>query len=319
MTEHGNDFVNYYAVLGVQNTATNEEIKKAYYRLAKQYHPDMFDTDVEKNIANQKMTKINQAYNVLKNPKEKEKYDKIYSTYLAFEMKKKQSRQQKEEQRDIHNTCQDNNLIYSILETVFSALAYMIIIPITIIKIAIKAYFEFCCYLCIVVLPLLSGSGLVVGAIEDSSRHFSLNLIIFIMIAIVLGMHRKRIKNSIDSFFEKIYKKISDYASKSDALYCTYELNQSKLYLYKCILVIIFLILLVGYMSMLVHSMSNDILLRDVIRGVILIIFYIFGLFLIYFGYYCHKKIFSNPNTSIIAFVIFYIKKYIIKNKSQHY
>lgn len=99
MTENGNEFVDYYGVLGVPNTATNTEIKKAYYHLAKQYHPDMFNNDAEKDIANQKMTKINQAYNVLKNPKEKEKYDTIYSMYLFFKQEEERKRKQQEELR----------------------------------------------------------------------------------------------------------------------------------------------------------------------------------------------------------------------------
>ena len=54
-----------YKVLGVSPNATDEEIKKAYRRLAKQYHPDRNPGDKE---AAKKMQQINDAYDQIKNP-----------------------------------------------------------------------------------------------------------------------------------------------------------------------------------------------------------------------------------------------------------
>ena len=54
-----------YAVLGVSPTATEEEIKTAYRRLAKRYHPDLHPGDA---AAAAKMNEINQAYEQIKNP-----------------------------------------------------------------------------------------------------------------------------------------------------------------------------------------------------------------------------------------------------------
>ncbi len=54
-----------YKVLGVSPNATDEEIKKAYRRLAKQYHPDKNPGDAE---AARKMQEINEAYDQIKNP-----------------------------------------------------------------------------------------------------------------------------------------------------------------------------------------------------------------------------------------------------------
>ena len=54
-----------YEVLGVSRNASDDEIKKAYRRLAKQYHPDMHPNDP---VAAKKMNEINAAYEQIKNP-----------------------------------------------------------------------------------------------------------------------------------------------------------------------------------------------------------------------------------------------------------
>jgi curved DNA-binding protein len=55
-------FIDYYKILGVEKTASNEDIKKAYYNLAKKYHPDKYDRS---DIAIVKFTLINEAYQIL--------------------------------------------------------------------------------------------------------------------------------------------------------------------------------------------------------------------------------------------------------------
>ena len=54
-----------YAVLGVSRNATEEEIKNAYRRLAKQYHPDLHPDDPS---CAAKMNELNEAYDAIKNP-----------------------------------------------------------------------------------------------------------------------------------------------------------------------------------------------------------------------------------------------------------
>ena len=62
----------YYEVLGLSKGATDDEIKKAYRRLAKQYHSDMNPGD---KVAENKFKEVNEAYDVLGDPDKKAKYD----------------------------------------------------------------------------------------------------------------------------------------------------------------------------------------------------------------------------------------------------
>ena len=67
----------YYKILGVDRNASQEEIKKAYRRLAMQYHPDR-NPGREKE-ANEKFKEINEAYEVLGDPEKRRRYD-MYGT-----------------------------------------------------------------------------------------------------------------------------------------------------------------------------------------------------------------------------------------------
>jgi len=65
-------YIDYYNALGISKTASPEEIKKAYRKLARQYHPDLNPKDTS---AHKKFQEINEANEVLSDPEKRKKYD----------------------------------------------------------------------------------------------------------------------------------------------------------------------------------------------------------------------------------------------------
>ena len=66
--------MNPYKVLGVSENATQDEIRKAYLALVKKYHPDRYSDGPMKDMANEKLKEINQAYELLTKKKESSGY-----------------------------------------------------------------------------------------------------------------------------------------------------------------------------------------------------------------------------------------------------
>lgn len=65
--------MNYYQILGVNKNASQKEIKEAYKKLVKKYHPDIYSGD--KTFAETKIKEINSAYDILSNEETKKAYD----------------------------------------------------------------------------------------------------------------------------------------------------------------------------------------------------------------------------------------------------
>jgi len=93
------DFVDYYKTLGIAKKASEADIKKAYRKLARKYHPDLNPNDKE---AERKFKEINEANEVLSNPVNRKKYDsygKDWKHAEEFEKASQQGRSQQSYQR----------------------------------------------------------------------------------------------------------------------------------------------------------------------------------------------------------------------------
>jgi len=87
-------YIDYYKTLGIPKTATEKEIKDAYRKLARKYHPDLNPDNKE---AESKFKEINEANEVLSNPENRKKYDKYGENWKhgeEFEKAQKQRQQQ---------------------------------------------------------------------------------------------------------------------------------------------------------------------------------------------------------------------------------
>jgi curved DNA-binding protein len=76
------EYKDYYKTLGVEKSADEKEIKKAYRRLARQYHPDVNPGD---KAAEARFKEINEAYEVLSDAEKRRKYDELGQSYQRWQ------------------------------------------------------------------------------------------------------------------------------------------------------------------------------------------------------------------------------------------
>ena len=89
-------YIDYYKTLGIDKNASEKEIKKAYRKLARKYHPDLNPNDKE---SEKRFKEINEAYEVLGNKENREKYDKYGEHWQHADEIEKQKAQQKQYQQ----------------------------------------------------------------------------------------------------------------------------------------------------------------------------------------------------------------------------
>ena len=65
----------YYETLGVDRSASDEDLKKAYRKLARQYHPDLQTGEQQKKVSEEKFKEVNEAYEALSDPEKRRRYD----------------------------------------------------------------------------------------------------------------------------------------------------------------------------------------------------------------------------------------------------
>jgi curved DNA-binding protein len=78
------DYKDYYQILGVPRSASTEEIRKAYRKLAMKYHPDRNPDDKQ---AEERFKEINEAYQVLNDTQKRAHYDRLGSAYSSWQQR----------------------------------------------------------------------------------------------------------------------------------------------------------------------------------------------------------------------------------------
>ena len=76
------EYKDYYKVLGVDKNASQDDIKKAFRKLAVKYHPDK---NKDNKVAEEKFKQVNEANEVLSDPEKRKKYDTLGENWRQYE------------------------------------------------------------------------------------------------------------------------------------------------------------------------------------------------------------------------------------------
>lgn len=120
---------NYYNVLGVDRSCSQTDIRKAYHKLARKYHPDV--TLLEKSNAAYMMASISEAYKVLSDPETRAAYDRENTTNYTKKSSPNTTKQSSKQSSPVNLTTIDEFdllLIISIITlSIFTIIQYIIL------------------------------------------------------------------------------------------------------------------------------------------------------------------------------------------------
>lgn len=110
------DFIDYYKILGIDKAAKEDDIKKAYRKLARKLHPDLNpnDKDAQKNFQ-----QINEANEVLSDPEKRKKYDKYGKDWQHADQFEEQSKQRKQNANNQHFSGDTDSDFSSFFDSMF--------------------------------------------------------------------------------------------------------------------------------------------------------------------------------------------------------
>jgi curved DNA-binding protein len=116
-------FIDYYQILGIDKSATEKDIKSAYRRLARKYHPDLNPNDKD---AKSKFQQINEANEVLSDPEKRKKYDQYGNDWKhaeEFEKAKQYNERSSDSRRASYSGTQSTGDFSDFFESLFGGAA----------------------------------------------------------------------------------------------------------------------------------------------------------------------------------------------------
>lgn len=118
------EFIDYYKVLGISKSSKSEDIKKAYRKLARKYHPDLNPNDSK---AKKNFQEVNEANEVLSDPEKRKKYDKYGKDWQhadEFEKADQFNKQYQNSSRTGHSGAQTESDFSDFFESMFGAQSF---------------------------------------------------------------------------------------------------------------------------------------------------------------------------------------------------